>query len=159
MLFNEVYLSKNNSCYTPLIYLHELVHIIIENNDYSIFDYSDYELFPILFEFIFAYYLGSNMQSFSILFRVSQLKYYIELIEQDNDLSQIIGTSYLKSTILALGLFDVFINSNYNIKKVFLNDLKKLLSEEVNLDFLLSKYDIDFENSKSKLLKRGDILK
>lgn len=154
LIFTEIRLNNKNSIFLSLIYLHEIIHIIVENNDSTITNYKDYELLPIIFEFLLSDDLGSDIFNFAISYRINQLNNYIDMLFQQNMLSKIYASSYINSIIIAYELINFYKSKNLLIKKEFINDLKSILNEKNDVYWLLEKYNVDYNLSLNKLIKR-----
>lgn len=152
LVFTEIRLNNKNSVFIPLIYLHEIIHTVVENNDYSITNYIDYELLPILFEFLLANDLGDDVFHFNVSYRINQISNYVNMLSEDDLLTRIYTSSYLNSIIIAYEL--AYIYSDGKIKKDFLNDLKSILNEKNNVYWMLEKYNVDYNSALDKLIGR-----
>lgn len=152
LVFTEIRLSNKKTIFIPLIYLHEIMHMVIENNDYTITNYADYELFPILFEFLFSNDLGSEIFHFNVSYRINQIRNYIDMLLQQDLLAKIYGSSYLISIVNAYELVSNYRNKNVIGKKEFLNDLKIVLNEKKDIYWMLEKYNINYYSALNKLI-------
>lgn len=79
LIFTEFRLSKFNTYITPIVYLHEIIHSIIENNKNSINDFIDYELCPIIFELLMANDLDQGLYYLILNSRLHSLESFIEI--------------------------------------------------------------------------------
>lgn len=71
------------------------------------------------------------------------------------DINYLVTISYLVSTMQALELIDLYINSNNKIKKEILIAIQKVFDNKITLEESLFKFDINYESSKdTNILKR-----
>lgn len=154
LVFTEIRLNNKNSVFISLIYLHEIIHTVVENNDYSITNYIDYELLPILFEFLLANDLGDDVFHFNVSYRINQISNYVNMLSEDDLLTRIYASSYLNSIIIAYELAYIYSDGKTKVKKDFLNDLKSILNEKNNVYWMLEKYNIDYNSALDKLIGR-----
>lgn len=158
LFFTEFRLSRINSVFTPIVYTHELIHTIIENNDKSITDYIDYELMPIFFEFLLACDLGKNIFDYIIYYRFNKILEYNEMLREKDYLIKIYSSSYINSTLLAYEMINLYINTNETLRKEFIQDLIGVLKEQNDVNYVLDKYNIEYSLTLDKICKRRRIM-
>lgn len=156
LVFTEIRLSNKNSIFIPLIYQHEIIHTVVENNDYSITNYIDYELLPMLFEFLLSNDLGEDVYYFNVSYRINQIHNYVDMLLQQDLLARVYGSSYLHSIILAYELVNIYRNKTLNIKKEFLSDLNSVFNEEKDVYSMLEKYNVNYTSALNKMIKRKE---
>ncbi len=150
-------LSKETTTFSPVSYLHELMHLELTRIKGSVTNYFHSELLSIFIELVYAYENNEN----GILFRQVLLnrlnyflyefdnlfKYYYEKEEGIDEYQAAISSKYLVSILMALNLFDLYTHSNNSIKKEIINKIQQVLDGTKQLEDILNELDISYDNS------------
>lgn len=157
LIFTEFRLSKFNTYITPIVYLHEIIHSIIENNKNSINDFIDYELCPIIFELLMANDLDQGLYYLILNSRLHSLESFIEILELGDTLGSYYASSYIKSILLATEFMKKYIKSSNNTQMEMFAYLQNILDDNATAYSMLEKYDVSYNSALNKILKRGDV--
>jgi len=124
---NSLELSKVKTKLTSSFYIHELIHSQLHSTKHSVTKYYHSELLPIFMELLAT--LEKDPTEY--LLRVHILKRYRQILYNIIDLNkskktndkvwEISCSTYLVSTLKALNLFEIYINSSEVDKKKYLN--------------------------------------
>ena len=149
----------NYGQFIPIIYIHEIIHSSIENNNYSITNYVDYELLPIIFELLLACDLD-GIQSFEIIdyYRLKSLNEYIKMLSLTDEISKIYASSYINSILISNEFIRLYRKGSTNIKKEILKMLQDILQDNNSVYSMLEKYDISYNSALNRILKRGGMI-
>lgn len=150
LIFCE-YILASNTYQLPLIYTHEIIHSVIENfNNLELF--INYDLIPMSYEKIIAFEFDENLFYDNQIFRLKTIKKCISILNEKkhDELEFIYASNYLLSTLLSDSIFDIYSISKKNIK----GDLKKIIEGEKEVEYILNKYDLNYDESlKNKIMK------
>ena len=154
-LFKNIKLDNNLGSNLVSFYAHELVHTQVEKNMYTLLEnYFDREFLSIFIELVISEFCNDTYNHNTFEKRLEILKYQFEYYR--NNRKDNLVRSYLVSSIKALHLYDIYLNSSLEIKKEILENVEKVFKEEITIGILLNKYEIDYDNSKkTKYLKKN----
>lgn len=161
LFFEGIKLSNRLTNHLIPIYIHEIVHTQLESNKGIINDIKNKEVLSIFIELLYTYHQNKNDYKFFLVERLNSLmndfntvcKYFFK--NKKIDTRYMITLSYLVSTIKALNLLNLYINSNIFIKKDIIKSIQKVFDANNSLEELLDKYEIDYDNSLNpKILSR-----
>lgn len=108
-------LPKPNNLYNSLIYIHEIIHgLILENNLYNFLDNNDIyeEILPMLYEDLFISYLDNN-----------------DIYHLNNLYNKYIQTKY----------YDINIDEKYTIARFIINDINNEYKNDNNIKIKMIK--------------------
>lgn len=157
LIFTEFRLSKLNTYITPIVYIHEIIHSLIENNENSISNFIDYELCPIIFEFMLSYDLGEEVYKKNIDNRMNSLKDYIDILKINDTLGKYYASSYINSILLTLDFISKYVDSSNSIKKEMSTFMQDIICDNETVYSMLNKYDISYETALNKILMKGGL--
>ncbi|MDE6292656.1 MAG: hypothetical protein K2L98_03130, partial [Bacilli bacterium] len=155
ILYSNILLPNINSVLTSSIYAHEITHtqVNIKNQCGNLLNT---ETLPILVEEIFGYKLDRSLKSIErmrnlrLLWLVKNLYRMMEI--KNMAFSSKIGyDTYIKSTIQAIKLSNIYINGSENIKKEIQRYINRIIAEEASLIEMLEHYEANFEECSHKL--------
>ena len=150
-------LSKQTTIFSPVSYVHELMHLELTRIKGSITNYLHSELLSIFIELVYAYENNENgillrqvlinrlnyfLYEFDNLF-----KYYYEKEKGLDEYQAAISSKYLVSILMALNLFDLYTHSNNSVKKEIMNKIQQVLDGTKQLEDILNELDISYDNS------------
>ena len=145
---NKIVVSDINNYISSCIYNHEIVHTQqLYNTEFSNSILDD-ETLPIFFEEFFAYYLDSTLNTLNNL-RNRRLYYlfdyfYEMFFKKNMNYKEVIITDmYIKSTMQAISMFNIYLSGNYKIKKEMLKEIRKIFSYDKTLQEVLLKYEVE----------------
>ena len=142
-----VFINNHSSYCIEESYVHEMVHTQLVYGR-NVINYRYIEILPIFFEIL----KGHSLDKDSICYR---LKRYADSINSymntNNDDIRRISSTYIDSTLKAIDLYDLYINSSYQVKKELLKDIQDIFYFELTIDDLLKKYAINYDNFKPSL--------
>jgi len=137
---------------SAISYLHEIVHtqVTIYNNVQMIDDTHE-ELLPIFIELLAAKVYGIGYYT---NFRLKELAYDIfKFYTADNKYDKFIYATYIKSTLKAFKLLDIYLSSNVRVKEDMMRRIQNVFDSKIRVEDLLKEYNITYDNSKVKLSK------
>lgn len=157
IVYRQINLSRTNNNYASCVYNHELTHTQIVNKG-SNTSILDSETIPIFIESIFASKMDQTnktlikMRSIRLL-NIAQC--FSELLYHSNlpYKTKIEADTYIKSTLQAIELSNIYLNGNENIQQEMIAYINKIFSEERTVQEMLDKYDANLE-AVSKDIKR-----
>ena len=138
--------KKRNSI---ISYLHEICHtqVTIYNNIQMLDDCHD-EVLPIFIEQLAAKELGfDNYINFRLKELARDIYYYFNTLNNDDLYTY---STYIKSTLKALKLLDIYYNKP-GIQKDIILGIQDIFDSNIKIEDLLGNYKITYENSKRKL--------
>ena len=158
-------LSKQTTIFSPVSYIHEIMHLELTRIKGSITNYLHSELLSIFIELVYAY---ENNQDGILLRQVlinrlnyflyefdNLFKYYYEKEKGIDEYQASISSKYLVSILMALNLFDLYTHSPNSIKKEIINKIQQVLDGHKKLEDILNELDISYDNSlDSNLFKK-----
>lgn len=149
-------LNKKEYKHKAISYIHEIGHSQLYTVKGSVLNYKLSEALPMFLELLFALFLDKTgaMLNYELKDRYDDVLFAIECIkdsknEYDFNLH---ASSYVESSLVALRLFDLYINSNENIKNEIMNNIQNIFDAKITLDDMLNRYSINYENSKEENL-------
>ena len=167
---NEKYLKKQNVYFskiilgnpiteiTPYSYIHEIIHTQVESVKGSVRDYRNSELLPIFVELLAVYETSSNKEvlNYIINARLRDILEKISLIYtgKGDPQSLLLYATYVKSTLQALQLFDIYTNSEQEIKQEIINGIQNIFDGKLVLEDFLTKYTVSIGKSSNPELIR-----
>ncbi len=150
-------LSKQTTIFSPVSYVHEIMHLELTRIKGSITNYLHSELLSIFIELVYAY---ENNQDGILLRQVlinrlnyflyefdNLFKYYYEKEKGLDEYQASISSKYLVSILMALNLFDLYTHSPNSIKKEILNKIQQVLDGSKKLEDILNELDVSYDNS------------
>jgi len=158
-VYKDITLSHKKNKISVLSYIHEIIHTQLESNKGIIKKYYHSELLPIFFEKV----ASLKKDPSGDLLRINNLIRYYDVLtclcsicEDDISFENTISySSYIVSTLKAEKLFDIYLNSNSNDKKLIMNKIQSVLDGRITLESLLDELDITLKNSSDvKILKK-----
>ena len=152
LIISEYRLSKKDSVYLPGIYIHEIIHSVIENNNFSINNFIDYELIPMIYEFLYANDFGIDVLNLFIRKRFNLLYKYIEWLQTNNKLLQLYSSSYINAIIISYQFIELYRIVNNSVKVEILYDLREILHDNQCIKNVLDKYNLSYESALEKIL-------
>lgn len=149
-------LSKVNSNLATCFYNHEIAHTQIDSSACSK-SLLDTETIPILIEEIFASKLDSNktlekLRNIRLLDLVKKL-YVYGTVPNLAYVSRIDSDTYIKSTLQAIKLANIYLKGNDNIKKGMQEYINRIFAEERSVQDMLYDYDAALERVPKNLSK------
>lgn len=150
-------LSKQTTIFSPVSYVHEIMHLELTRLKGSINNFFHSELLSIFIEFVYAYENNKN----GILLRqvlINRLNYFLfefdnlfkYLYEKEEGIDEYqaaISSKYLVSILMALNLFDLYTHSNNSIRKEIINKIQQVLDGTKQLEDILNELNISYDNS------------
>lgn len=161
ILYKEIALSKVNSKLISCMYNHEITHTQLDMVDRSCTNLLNSETIPILMEQIFASKLDSSGETLRKVRNIRLLNLARSLftcmaVKNIAYVSKIEADTYIKSTLQAIKLANIYLSSGYGIQKEITYYINKIFSEQVSVEEMLNKYESNLEQvSKDiKVLKK-----
>lgn len=173
-LYIRIRIQENITEATPSTISHEITHTQQEPQEGIVNYYTNVEVLPILLGTLhYKEKLSQNEnQRRAILKRIQSLEKDINCLEvllNTKKITNLVATSnydnnsldediiscstYIESTIKALNLFDLYLNSNDKIKKEIFNFIQNIFDGNRSVEEFLEYYDTTFESSISSLQK------
>ncbi len=155
MLYSNIILPNINNALTSCIYAHEITHSQVNSKD-QCGNILNTETLPILIEEIFCCKLDSSLKSV-IRMRNLRLLWFVKnlyrLMATKNMAfsSKIEFDTYIKSTIQAIKLSNIYINGSENIKKEIQSFINRIIAEEASLMEMLNHYEANFAECEHQL--------
>ena len=153
-IYQNIELASATTNYSPIAYIHELVHTQVDTNKDSINKYYNAEVASIFFEMVAALQKDKSGKLLrdAILIRYSELLSNIELLHVCQNKKKrfeeaITASMYIVSTLKANKLFDIYLESNTVTRSVIMNKMQLLFDGKVNLESVLTDLDINKKNS------------
>ena len=149
ILYSNIILPNINNALTSCIYAHEITHSQTNSKD-QCGNILNTETLPILMEEIFCFKLDGSLKSvirmrnLRLLWLVKNL-YRLMEIKNMAFSSKIEFDTYIKSTIQAIKLSNIYINGSANIKKEIQSYINRIVAEEASLMEMLNHYEANFE--------------
>lgn len=153
-IFIEYRLSNPNE---PFIYMHEIIHTLVEYNNNNIDNFIDYELIPNMFEMLLASDLSEDVTKILINNKLLSLNNYIIMLKNSDNLDKAYASSYINSILKAIEFSKIYNKSNPYIKSEIIKKLEIILNEDIPIHILFDSYDISFEKNLCKALKRKEL--
>ncbi len=151
LIYTEFRLSKNRTSFTPLIYGHEVIHSVLEQNKYSIGSYLNYEVLPMMFEKILANDFDQSgvLLNRIMLYRLQNLKEYITLLSDSSidDFGKMKISTYLSSLLLSSDLFLKYLKAGIEGKCEMLEEFYHVIKDQSSIECLLDMFDISYQTS------------
>lgn len=149
ILYSNIILPNINNVLTSSIYAHEITHSQTNRKD-QCGNLLNIETLPILIEEIFCCKLDNSLKS---AIRIRNLRllwfaknlYQIMAIKNMAFSSKIEFDTYIKSTIQAIKLSNIYINGSANTKKEIQSYINRIIAEEASLMEMLNHYEANFE--------------
>lgn len=156
IMYHYIALSNKITNLTGRIISHEITHSQIDSNRGAIKYLQNYEIIPIFVELI---HKSTNKDSalitnIDIMIRANallkQISYFQNKISLDKEISKDNETDVEKSTeffstLKALNLYEIYLNSNILKKQELINQIQKIFDGKMQVEELLAKYDITIE--------------
>ena len=134
-------------------YLHEITHSQLIKG-VNMCDDINNEVMPMFIEFLYGK-LNNNKQ---LLYKINKLGEYVDkyMLTSSEDFRTLLKV-YISSTMKAINLYDLYINSSKNVKGDISRDIVDVFHFNKTLEELLDKYEISFDNYKPKIKKLIDL--
>lgn len=169
----KIRINRKITEFTPSTITHEITHTQQESKEGILNYYTNSEVLTIFLE-ILHYIEKSSQSERAILSKIQTLandiyslkvllnkkshpdKVPLIFVEPADVLeANIIETNtYIESTLKALNLIDIYINSNENIKKEIINYIQNIFDANRSVEDFLEYYDTTFESSLNTLQKK-----
>lgn len=149
--FSGIALGQQVTNITPYTYIHEITHTQVESVKGAVKDYHNSEVLPILLELIAAYETDKTQKKLSFIIKV-RLRDTFEkmalLYQGINDLNSMLNnTIYVKSTLQALALFDIYYSNSKETKQKMIEDIQQIFDGHQTLERFMMNYKVDFQKS------------
>jgi len=162
LIYTEFRLSKNKTSFTPLIYGHEVIHSVLEQNKYSIGSYLNYEVLPMTFEKILAndFDQSGMLLNRIMLYRLHNLKKYIALLNDSSidDFGKMHISTYLSSLLLSSDLFLKYLRASTEGKCEMMKKFYDVIKDQSSIESLMGMFDVSYQSSLEhtlQLLRKG----
>lgn len=156
VIYVSVELSKVNSKLATCFYNHEIAHTQMDSGVCSK-SLLDTETIPILIEEIFASKIDENktlekLRNIRLLDLIKKL-YVYENVHNLAYVSRIDSDTYIKSTLQAIKLANIYLKGNEKIKKEMQEYINRIFAEERCVQDMLYDYDASLERVPKNLSK------
>lgn len=157
--FSGISLGSPVSALTSYTYDHEITHTQVESVKGSVRDFHNSEVLPILVELIAAYEtdLTGKRLTFMMSVRLRDVFEKMALLYRGgSEISDLlINTVYLKSTLQALHLFDIYQEASSDIRRLMINGIQEIFDGKQTLESFMMDYGVTFKKSSDvTLLKK-----
>lgn len=174
IFYTHISIIKYLNEFTSSTITHEITHTQQETDKGMVNYFNNIEVLPILLEII-HYYESHTLkvnQKRIILIRLKSLQRYINTIKNlydnflflnkvapkdfhDDFLEErvILFNKYIDSTLKALSLFDIYLNSNDKVRKEIFKYIQNIFDAKTSVEEFLEYYDTTFESSIDSLQK------
>lgn len=158
ILFKGIVLGIPYTEQTSVSYVHELTHIELDSVPKIVSDYYNSEVLSIFLELVYSYHTSENLLRINDSNRILELINMIEQVliypEKEHD-KLLEGSKYICSTLKAITLFINYYYGSNSIKKEILFQIQQVFDGAIQLEEMLTKYDITYESSQDeKRLKK-----
>lgn len=158
ILFKGIVLGIPYTEQTSVSYVHELTHIELDSVPKVVSEYYNSEVLSIFLELVYSYHTSENLLRINDSNRILELINMIEQVliypEKEHD-KLLEGSKYIYSTLKAITLFINYYYGSNNIKKEILFQIQQVFDGAIQLEEMLTKYDITYESSQDeKRLKK-----
>ena len=159
ILFYNISLGNLVGKLSPVCYVHEIGHTQLESIYGSVNNFHNSEVITILLEKISAYEILNN----EVLLNKCELMRFRDLLNNISNLKNtklvndnlIFSSVYVVSTLKAQQLFDIYLNSNNQIRTEMKKNIQCIFDGKCTVEDFLKKYDVTFESSKdSEIIKK-----
>lgn len=161
--FSEIALGVPISMMTPYTYNHEITHTQVESVKGSVRDYHNREVLPILIELISAYEMDLSKQQLSLMIkiRLRDILQKMALLHVGNgNLNNMLdNTIYVKSTLQALHLFDIYVGSSIAERREMIDGVQAIFDGKLVLETFMMKYGVEFKRSSDASMVKKHIRK
>ncbi len=135
--FSEIIVSNKNSDILAQTLVHEWAHAQVESNIGYTKDYLNREIIPILMELIYTY--ENNPEAYDLLLTIRGLDVLDKYRSILNNSIDVKDWMYLKSTLYALKLFDLYVRENKQKNKdKFMYEVEDIMNGKEQLEDLLA---------------------
>lgn len=150
-VFSNIRISNELSLLSVPALVHEYVHVLEQANRGFTDDFNNIELLSIFMEKVIAQELGQEVlelwERTRFLYLVEDFQNYFETVIEERKRDNI---AYMKSTLYALKLFDMY-QQDKNKDKYF-DDINKVLSGRIKVEEVISNHNLTIDNCQDKLL-------
>lgn len=149
-MHSHIILSRQITNFTGKFITHEITHSQIDSNKRVVKYYQNYEAIPIFVELIHKFLVDDeNMTNASLMLRLNSLLekiiYFEKKSSKETTESDIEQSVYLISTLKALNLYEIFINSPSTKKQAIINQIQNIFDGKITVEELLEKENISME--------------
>lgn len=157
-LFKGIVLGIPYTEQTSVSYVHEITHTELDSLPGIVSDYYNSEVLSIFLELLYAYSSNENLLRVNDSNRILELINMLETVltpSKENHDTLLEGSKYICSTLKAFALFIKYYYGSSNLKKEILTRIQNVFDGDLQLEEMLSKYDITYESSQDeKSLKK-----
>ena len=151
--FSYIRLNKLGNELTSAIYIHEIMHVGLINNN-AVTDKLNHEVLSVLMENLYGYYTNVHNAKALYNLRMAILKYNINILCNSQNLKEVAAASiYVNSILKAINLYDKFTEFSKDEQKEMINKIQDVLDKKITVEDMLNNYDVDYENSLDKVRK------
>lgn len=155
--FSKVRIGKDITKFTPVFYGHELVHSQLDSNKGVQKFFMNREVIPIFLEKIFSIELG---HLYYVNIEKIRLSNFSSSIKKVNNNQGDLGTyTYIRSTISANILFNIYIESNSQDREEMLDGIQLIFDNKITVEDYLKKYNAIYNDSEENVYIVKKILK
>lgn len=156
-VYLNIYLSKHSRKITTCMYNHEITHTQLDSRN-SCKSFLDSETIPILIEEIFANKMdnsGNTLEKIRNIRLYDLVRYLYSYSSTPNMdyVSRIESDTYIKSTLQAIQLANIYLTGNSNIRKEMQEYINRIFSEQISVEDMLNKYNANFDEVPKSLKK------
>lgn len=105
------------------LYIHEIIHTLVEYNNNNIDDFIDYELIPNIFEILLASDISYDITNILINNKLLSINNYITMLNQRDILDKAYASTYINSILKAIEFSKIYNKSNLYIKREIIKKL------------------------------------
>ena len=145
VVVSQINLKKPFTDFSFICYAHEIMHSQIDTLYGAVKDYHNIEVLPIFIEKLMAYALDLD-----VFHEIEKERLYFLCVSIRNmfdDKTDNTSFKYYYSTLKAEALFDMFINSSENDRKVIMDYIQMIINGEITLEEVLDGFGITIESS------------